>query len=107
MSSESIMRKRLDPLSRRDELLEIALQLAIEKGYTNLDRSMIAKKAGVSISLITEYFKPFKELKKELMFQAVKRNIVQIIAQGLSIKDPLALKVSPRVKQQATSFLLK
>ena len=62
--------KRLPPGERRDQLTEIALQLAAERGYPGLDLEEVARRAGVARSLLYRYF---PEGRRDLYLAALDR----------------------------------
>lgn len=95
------LRTRLLPKQRKDQILQIAINLAEEIGYQNITRDVIAQRAGVAQSLITHYFKTMKNLRKIIMREAVASNTNSIIAQGLVAKDPIALQITDANKQKA------
>jgi AcrR family transcriptional regulator len=104
-SLHTVNKSRVEPSLRRDQLLNVAINVAIESGYNNLTRDAIAKQAGVSVGLISNYFGTIKQLKRAIMRAAVKRSIPEIVAQGLANKDVHALKASQDLKTQAATLI--
>jgi AcrR family transcriptional regulator len=97
--------RRLDPKVRKESILDVAIQRAMELGFDNIRRDDIADKAGVAQGLVTRYFTTMTQLKRAVMRAAVHRGILSIIAQGIVAKHPEALKASEELKQQALSSL--
>ena len=96
-----VKKSRVAPTLRREQLLQVALIIAMEIGYNNLTREAVAEKAGVSVSLISNYFGTMKQFKRVIMRAAIKQEIPEIVAQGLVIKDTHALKAPQGLKTLA------
>ena len=96
---------RVEPSLRKEQLLKISVMIAINEGYNNLTREMIAHKASVSVSLITRYFGTMKQLKRNIMRYAIKNSIPEIIAQGLVNKDQHAIKAPQELKEKAAILI--
>lgn len=96
---------RLEPKERKSLILNAATKLAIKCGYIQIKRETVALEAGVAESLINRYFTNMYQLKKEIMRNAVENEILEIIAQGLAIKDPQILKISKDLKQKAIQYI--
>jgi AcrR family transcriptional regulator len=94
---------------RREHLLNIAINIALQKGYYNVLRKDIAKVANISPALINHYFKTIDNLKKEIVATAVKRGILNIIAQAISINRNrlLKLKLTPELKKEVANLITK
>jgi AcrR family transcriptional regulator len=93
--------KRLTPKLRKTKIVEAATAVAIHKGYCSLTRAQVAKKAKVSETLISHYFKNIKLLKQTVLKEAIKSGNCTIILQGLTVSDPLTKKISPELKREA------
>ncbi len=97
--------KRKNPIIRKNILLCTAIKLSIKVGYRNLTRDALAKKARVSPALINHYFFTIDQLKEEILKQAIKLEIVEIIAQALGARDLHKIKISEDLKQKTLSYL--
>lgn len=97
--------QRKPPKQRKAELLEAALQVAEATGYVHLTRQAVADKAGVVPSLVTHRFSTMADLRRSVMRQAIKREILPIIAQGLAVRDPHALKAPVDLQHKALKSL--
>lgn len=102
---ETVDRKRVNPNLRRKHVLAAALELAKTKGYNSVTRGDIAGSAGVSPGLISHYFKSIEALQVVILKTAVKREILEIIAQGITNKDPIALQAPGGLKAKAVAYL--
>lgn len=96
---------RLTPADRTAQLIEVALRLASKSGLANLRRDQIATAAGVSQGLVTERLGTMIEMRRTIMRQAVVREVLPIIAEGIVAKDRNALKAPPELKARALASL--
>jgi len=103
---KSHVKREANPDVRREQLLNAAIKIAKQVGYTNVERNAIADDAGVSMALITNYLGTLPQLQRTLMRYAVKNNIVEIVAQGLACRDRHASKASKELKELAAQFII-
>lgn len=96
---------RLTPAARTAQLLDVALKLAAKHGLANIRRDQIAEAADVSQGLVTERLGTMAEMRRTIMRQAVARQVLPIIAEGLANKDKMALKAAPDLKAKALASL--
>lgn len=99
-------RRRVEPRARKAEIVLAAIELARRHGYTGITRELIAERAGCSVRLINYYFTTIAELRGIVMAEAVKQVIVEIIAQGLALRDPQAIDVPQPVKMRAVAYIM-
>lgn len=92
---------------RRDLILDAALQVAARVGYRHIKRDEIAEAAGVSAPLVSVYFKTMIEMRRQIMRAAVERECLAVIAQGLSDKNPHAVKAPLELKERALASLIQ
>lgn len=102
---KKIKRRRTTSEIRKTEILEAATQLALKFGYHKITRDRIAKTAKTSSALISHYFKSMDNLRQSLMQRAIETENCTIIAQGLTVGDKQALKISKDLKQKVLAFL--
>ena len=57
-----MVRQRLTPEQRKEQILKAATTMAEANGVDSLTRDSIAKAAGCAEGLVTHYFKPFDKL---------------------------------------------
>jgi AcrR family transcriptional regulator len=98
--------ERITTHLRKAQALEAAIALAEEKGYTNIRAHDIAARTNISYGLVAKYFGTMGQLRRAIMRAAIARENLTIIAQGLGVKDPHALKASDELKQKAVQKLL-
>lgn len=99
------MRERKQPTERKQELLEVAIELAKEIGYSHLTRNGIARKAGVAYGLVTTYFKNIDNLKKSVIKESIKLEILPIIAQAIAHNEPLTNRLDPCLREKVIRYL--
>jgi AcrR family transcriptional regulator len=97
--------KRLDPTKRKEDILAVAVKCAESIGVANLRRDDIADHAGVARGLVSRYFNTMPQLRRAVMRYAVHTENLSIIAQGIAMRDPEALKVSPELRDRAIGTL--
>ena len=98
-------RTRQRPEARKDLILSHALELAKTDGYQSVTRSAIAEAAGVAPSLISAHFTTMAQLRRVLMHRAIRDEVLQVVAQGLAVKDPDALKAPRELRAVAVELL--
>ena len=92
---------RLDPETRKQQILTAAVGLAEKEGYRNITRRQIALAAGTSPPLVSQYFGSMGNMRSEIMREALRVNSLHIIAQGLLFGCPIAMTVSLSVRDDA------
>lgn len=100
------MRVRKHRKVRREMVLTAAIEMSLRVGYRHLIRDDVAKEAGISGGLINKYFGTIENLRKEVLRTAIQKEILEIVAQGLGMRDPEVMKVSDDIKQKAFHFLI-
>jgi AcrR family transcriptional regulator len=96
---------RTHPKIRKEKILKAAVKLSIKLGYKNITRDRVAELADVSSALVGNYFPRMADLKNAVMRTAIQQEIVEIIAQGLTLKDPRVLKISKTLRGRIMEFL--
>ena len=66
---------RMDSLSRQNQILKAALELAIKKGLKNITRDELADYTHISRGLIHRYFGGFDNLKDKMDIHIIKQII--------------------------------
>lgn len=93
------------PAVRRQQILQSALTLAVRHGYRHVTRDQIASHARISTGLINRYFATIETLQHEVMAAAVARRLLDIVAQGLAARDPIALGAPLELRESAAKML--
>ena len=94
-------RTRLLPKERKAQVLAAAISACARHGWLQVTRAQIATEAGVSDGLVHHYLKDMAALRKTIMQHAVKHGLAGIVAQGLAVKNPVAMKAGEELKAEA------
>jgi len=95
------------PKNRTRELLAHALLVARDAGLQSMTRQAIADHAGVSEGLVTARLGTMAAIRRDVMRAAVRESCVEVVAQGLALRDPHALKAPADLKARAAEYLCK
>lgn len=106
-SLHGVNKKRISKEQRKDELLDIAMKLSEEKGFNKVTWADLAEAGGVSLGLLVYHFGTIVAFRRTIMRAAISRRNLNILAQGLTIKDEHAKKAPTALKQEAISLLLR
>lgn len=97
-SAEAPRWKRLEPDTRREQILECAARLFGERPYADVSTTDIAKEAGVARGLINHYFGQ----KRDLYLKVVKR---MLLMPGLEESVPMTGNLRQRVERSVEWYL--
>lgn len=100
------MTKRMPPKDREYALLECALKLAASEGLYRMTREHLANRAGVSAGLVSLYLGAMPQLRQRVLREAIKREILPVIADALAAHDKTALRAPPMLKRKALESLV-
>ncbi len=96
---------RLKTTERKEQILTASLKVAERIGYDNMTRQQVARAANCAPALVSKYFGTMKNFKRSVMRAAIKREVLQIILDGIFQKEPQALKISKSLKTKAIALL--
>lgn len=96
---------RSAPDARKEKILLAAIEVSKNTGYKGITREKVAEEAGVSSALVATYFNRMVFLKSAVMEHAVKREIIEIVAQGVAHNDPFTLRLAPALKNKVMEHL--
>jgi AcrR family transcriptional regulator len=99
-------RTRLTRRVRRDEIMAAALRVSADIGYNRITRDDIALAAGCSPALVSELFGTMTALRRQIQRSAVARHVLPVIAQGLALRDPHALRAPAELRTLAAGSLI-
>lgn len=102
----TVKRTRLISSDRKKIVLDVAVNLAANYGYKTVPRFLISKRAEISEALVTHYLGRRDEIPKLILKTAIKTENLAIIAQGLSVNDPTALRLNKDLKERAVRYLM-
>lgn len=105
VDSRATEKSRVSPGIRKQQLMNAATELSVEKGFLALTRESVAEHAGVSVALVSRYFHTMEQLKDSVMLDAVRHELLGIIAEGLAVRHPLAMAAPAAVRIAAAQKL--
>ncbi len=91
--------------TRDERILAAALELAAAGNYRDLTRAAVAEAADVSPGTVSNYAGDMDNLRVIIMQAAVQRGLAAIVAQGLAVRDPIALAAPDGLKAEALATL--
>jgi AcrR family transcriptional regulator len=91
---------------RQKQIIDKALEIARKDGIKAVTRDGLAVACGISQGAINLNFGTMEALRIELMHEAVARKIIEIVAEGLGAKNPIASAAPSSLKKQAIVHLL-
>lgn len=94
-----------DTAARQAELVAAALDMALAMGYQRVTRDAVAALCNVSAGTVSRYFGSAGNMRSTIMREAVIRELVPIVAQGLAANDPQACGAPQALKSQALEYL--
>jgi TetR/AcrR family transcriptional regulator len=99
MGEKELSRKEREHLARRSEILQAALRLFSQKGYTQTTMNEIAKEAEFSVGSLYSFF----QNKEELFFNLIMENIEEI---GRDAGAAMSAAATPKAKLDALANAL-
>ncbi len=96
---------RLKPAERKKQILEAAVNVAKDYGYSRLTRELIAERAIVAPGLVNKYFNTMNNLRRAVMRYAIKNEILIIILDGLSVRDLQAMKINAELRVKVFALI--
>lgn len=99
------MKKHLPSEIRGQQLLDVAVALASKSGLAKLTREQIALKANVSPGLVSARLGTMENLRRSVMRQAVAREDLKLLAEGLVTRHPVALRAPAELRARAAASL--
>jgi len=97
---------RMTAKARKAEILAAAMGLARERGFNRVLLTDVAKAAGCTHGLVLHYFHAVGQLHRAIMSEALHTGDAAILAQGLAVGNPKALKAPDALKLRAAQHLL-
>lgn len=99
-------RTRMTRRARHDEIMAAALRLACDIGYTHVTRDDIALAVGCSPAVVSEFFGTMVSLRRSIQRAAVANHVLPVIAQGLALRDPHALRAPAELRAVAAGSIV-
>lgn len=97
----ALKRTRLSPEDRKDAMVSAALVLAEAQGFYNFSSTQVARACGCGHPLIFHHFEGMEGLRDEVMLKAIVEGNLNVVAQGLVSKHPLAVGAPDALKKKA------
>ena len=93
-------------MSARTRIIIAARTVIRHQGIRSVSRASIAVRARCSLALVSYHFGSMQKLLDAVVEQAVKAEDLEIIAQGLTVRNPEALKASKALRAKAAQCLI-
>jgi AcrR family transcriptional regulator len=90
----------------RDSILEAALALAEEKGFQSFTRDEVAERVGCAMGSINYHYETMKQLRRAVMGEAIKRENLIVVAQGMVANDPRAKRAPEELRRKAVEHMM-
>lgn len=91
--------------NRNRAVLEAAIALAQERGFSGITRDAVAERAGVAAGSVNNAYGDMNGLRDAVMASAVEREMVDIVGQGLAAAHPAARNAPEELKARALAKL--
>jgi AcrR family transcriptional regulator len=99
-------RDRLNPDVRRQQILSVAIKMALRDGFNKLTRDGVANEAAVATGTINHSFGTMEKLSRAVMRAAINLEHLPIVAQGLAQGDKDAHAAPEWLKRKALDSLM-
>jgi AcrR family transcriptional regulator len=96
---------RRKPEDRKQSILNAAFGLALTLGYKSVTKRGVAAEAGCSPSLVMHYYSTLNKLQRAIIGEAIRRQDLTIIAQGLVHRDSRVMLLPADVRAAACAKL--
>lgn len=100
------LRTRLPADVRRDQILSVAVSIALRDGFSKLTRDGVADEAQVATGQVNQMFGTMGALSRAVMKAAIGRELLPIIAHGLAQGDKDAHAAPDWLKRKALDSLI-
>lgn len=98
--------KRLDPEDRKQQILLTAVEYSRINNYNTLTQYKVAEAVGCSPGLVINYFNSIANLQDRVVEFAISEEVLEVVAQGVVNKHPLALAASEDLKDRSLRIAL-
>lgn len=89
----------------RRKILEKAIAMSADGGFTRLTRDSVAFEAGVAAGMVNKCFGTMEGLRRAVVSQAVITENLEVIAQGLAVGYEEARRAPAQLKTRALAML--
>lgn len=92
---------KLPAAEREAQILAAAIVVAERHGYHRFTLQQVADEAKVDKTLPIHYFGTMVQLRRKVMRAAIKQQVLAVIAQGITLRDPHAQKAPAELRARA------
>lgn len=92
-------------MTKKTEILAVAVEFAESHGFANISRDSIAQAAGVGAGTVNFHYSTVADLRRAVLVDAIANRRLRIIAQGIIAGAYQADEVSPELKAEALESL--
>lgn len=96
---------RMNPLERKEQILNTAINLCLEKGYRQLTRRAVANRMQCASALINHYYKDIENLRTIVLKTAIEKEIIPILAENLAAWGKETIELSTELKEKVIRYL--
>ena len=100
------MTKRTTTEIRKEEILAVALKIATVSSLAAVSCKKIATSLGVSRPAVAYHIVSMPSLRKDVMREAIRLEVLTVIAQGLAVGDPIAQAAPEALRRRAADGLV-
>lgn len=98
---------RMAAVDRKQSILDGAVKLAQRQHYATITRDQLASACDVAGALINHYFGTIEKLRDEIVKEAVRREVLRVVAQGIIAKHPATRRASLDLRRRALASLTR
>lgn len=91
--------------ARNRRVLMAAMSLASEQGFGAITRDAIARRAGMASGSVNRAYGTIEAVREEVMREAVRAELLDIVAQGIATGNETARSAPPDLKARALATL--
>lgn len=92
-------------MNYRQKILETAIAMSADGGFTRLTRDGVARAAGVADGMVNKCFGTVSGLRSAIIIEAIRTENLDVLGQGLAARYPEALTMRPHLKARALAAM--
>lgn len=96
---------RMNPSARKEQILNTAITLSIEKGYQQLTRRSVANRMQCASALINHYFQSIENLRQAVLLTAIEKEIIPILAENYVKWGRETAELPQQLKEKVIRYL--
>jgi DNA-binding transcriptional regulator YbjK len=106
-NGQRFTRARVAPEFRRVAVLESAVTVAQRDGWRAMTRDTIAELSCISAGLVSYVLGDMEAVRRVVLQEAIRREIVSIVAEALTSGSPEALIVSKKLRSKVNKYIAR